>query len=182
MKSKFNESVAKIKRERFRDLAVQHGAWPDSNSEALFDEAVNGLKRKRDHDYAGELFKKYDSQFAAKVVGWAQVEFSPLEIEKFKSFEELSAAFIDANKQNPDMVSSEEIAQFFDVKSGRIKKTLESPEERPLDLNNLEVDEQGNLYEKPPAPKVKVQPKTPDINEARRMTSSELAAILPKGD
>jgi len=180
--SKFSDSVARIKRERFRDLATQYGKWPDRDVERQFDDAVGELKRKRELDYVGKIMKKYNPEFVGKVMDWARNELSEMEINKLKTFEDLSVAYIQANEGNPDKVSSDEIAQFFDSKSGKLKQTIEDPEDRPLDLNNLEVDDYGNVSEKPPAPRMKVAPRIPDIAEARRMTSDELAAILPKGD
>jgi hypothetical protein len=141
-----------------------------------FDDAIKGLKGKRDQAYADAIMKKYPKDFVAKVFEWARVELSPLELEKTKTFEDLSSAFIESN---PDSVSAEELGLFIDRKTGRPQQ-IPDAEDQPL--GELEVDQYGNLLEKPPAPKMKVSPRVPEISEARRMTSDELGAILPKGD
>jgi len=180
MGSKFDDSVKRIKRERFRELSTQYGEWPGEDAERLFNESIGVLKSRRDAKYIEELQKRYSPEWIAKVFEYMR-ELSPMEINNHKTFEDLCVSFIEAHKENPDRVSVAEISQFFDA-SGNAKRIVEPPDERKLDLNNLELDEDGVLWEKPPAPKMKVQPKIPELHEARRMTSDELAAILPKGD
>jgi ribosomal 50S subunit-associated protein YjgA (DUF615 family) len=97
--SKFSDSVARRKRERFRDLATQYGQWPDRDVERQFDDAVGELKRKRELDYVGKIMKKYNPEFVGKVMDWARNELSEMEINKLKTFEDLSVAYIQANEE-----------------------------------------------------------------------------------
>jgi hypothetical protein len=174
--SKFSESVAALKKKQFREWAAQHGEWPDADIQTQFDGAIQGLKDKRHQAYADAIMKKYPKDFVAKVFEWSRVELSPLEMDRIKTFEGLSTAFIEAN---PDNVTADELGLFFDKKTGKAQQ-IPDVEDRPL--GELEFDKYGNLTEKAPAPRMKVSPRVPEINEARRMTSDELAAILPKGD
>jgi hypothetical protein len=64
-------------------------------------------------------------------------------LELGKSFEALTERFID---ENPDLVASEEIAMFFDQKSGKQKPFVHDPDED--EIGELEADGEGGLIER----------------------------------
>ncbi len=173
---KFQESVKALKRERFRELAKQQYSWPDQDTDTLFDNVIKAIDNKRSVDYVGKLKERYGEDLLSRVFEWARTNLSPLEMDKLKNFEEMASAYIEANPREVSMKDME----LFIAKDGKIKKIVPSPEDTPI--GEIDADEDGNVWEKPPAPKIKVQPKIPDIAEARRMTSDELAKIINQGE
>jgi len=174
MPTKFEKSVAKMKRERFREYSKTNYEWPNEALEQQFDLAIKGLKDKRDTAYAERIVKRYPQEFVGKVVEWVR-GLSDLEGNSYKSFEDAAAQYI---HENPGKVTSKEIGLFFDG-SGNPKRFVESPDDMELSLDNIAVDEEGNLYEKPPIPQPKTAPNVPTREQAKNMTSAEIAKFLP---
>lgn len=141
---------------------------------------MQGVTRARSEKYLTDIRKRYPEDFLRKVFEWARVELSPLELDKEKSIENLAERFIDENRDNPDMVSSEEIAMFFDKKTGKQKPFVHDPDDD--EVGELEPADKENLHEKPPAPRIKKAPVYPDASEAKRMTSEEITKYLSFDD
>lgn len=167
-KSKFADSGEKLKRKEFRKWAADTDEWPGSRENELFDNAVEEIDRRRSAGYAEAIMKRYPRNWLDKVLRWA-ADLSLLELSRLKNFEKLSAKFIDANQ---DRVSSSEVAQFYDPKSGKKKAFPKAPEE--TELYGIEADADGNVKETVrPSKKKAERPPLLSMEKARRMSMKE---------
>lgn len=91
------------------------------------------------------------------MIDWGRSNLSQLEMDSFKNFEEMNAEYV---MQNKDSLSADEIGKFFDKKSGKLKAIMQGPDD--YELGEIEIDDDGNVSEKPPTPRMKIQPKIPD--------------------
>lgn len=171
---KFQESVATLKREKLREYAKTHNEWVDPDSEKEFDDVIARMKDKRDRDYLAAISKKYPAKLIEKVIEFTRT-LSPLELKSHKSFEDLCVSFIEENKDNPELVSVEDLELFLG-KDGKVKKFISTPDDIPL--GELEMDGEGNVVEKPSPPKPR--PSGLSDEEVRKMSSGDLEKILPR--
>ena len=172
---KFADSTKSLKRQLVREYIAQYGQTPDEGQMRQFDDAIKDLQGKREQDYVKEIMRTYPRGFVEKVFDYMG-RLSPLEMDGL-TFEDVCGKFIEAH---PDKVDSHEISQFFDKKTGKFRKFTPSPDEIPL--GEIGIDAEGRISEKPRTLQQKVSKEPPTLEEARRMTSEEIAQFLPHGN
>lgn len=172
--SRYHDSVKRLKEKEFRHFTEKYGSLPDAELQAKFDDIISRVTEKRHGTYLDEIQRRYKKEWIEKVFAYA-AKLSPLELSKLSTFEELSIEFI---KNNQNSVTTEEISSFFDSK-GKGKPFLPDPTDKEIgeiDLIN------GDVIERHAAPQViKKQPEI-TYEQAKHMTSDELAKILPHSD
>lgn len=172
--SRYHDSVKRLKEKEFRQFTEKYGSLPDADLQAKFDGIIDKVTEKRHGTYLEEIQRRYKKEWIEKVFAYA-AKLSPLELSKLSTFEELAIEFI---RKNQDSVTTEEIASFFDSK-GKAKPFLPDPTDK--EIGEIDLDEEGNVIERHAAPKVDKQPEI-TYEQAKNMTSDELAKILPHSD
>ena len=172
---KFADSTKSLKRQLVREYIAQYGQTPDEGQMRQFDDAIRTLQEKRESDYVRKIMRTYPRGFVEKVFDYMG-RLSPLEMDGL-TFEDACGKFIEAH---PDKVDSHEISQFFDKKTGKFRKFTPSPDEIPL--GEIGIDAEGRISEKPRTLQQKVSKEPPTLEEAKRMSSKEIAQFLPHGN
>jgi hypothetical protein len=172
--SRYHDSVKRLKEKEFRQYAEKYGSLPDADLQAKFDGIIDKVTEKRHGTYLEEIQRRYKKEWIEKVMDYAR-KLSPLELSKLTTFEELAIEFI---RNNQNSVTTEEISSFFDSK-GKGKPFLPDPTDK--EIGEVDFDENGDVIERHAAPQVKKQSEI-TYEQAKHMTSDELAKILPHSD
>jgi len=170
----YHESVKRLREKEFQAYADKYGSEPDETIQAKFNDIIDRVSQKRHGTYLEDVQKRYSKPWIEKVMAYGK-KLSPLELSRLNTFEELSVEYIKANK---DSVTTEEISSFFDSR-GKAKAFIPDPMEK--EIGELDLDETGEVIEMHQAAPIKQQQEV-SYEQAKRMTSDELAKILPQSD
>lgn len=172
--SKYIDSVKRLREKEFLQFAEKYGTLPDEKLQAKFDEIIDKVSEKRHGTYLEAIQKRYPKEWIEKVMAYGQ-KLSPLELSRLNTFEELSVDYI---KENKDSITTEEISSFFDSK-GKGKPFIPDPTDK--EIGQIDFDASGDVIERHMAPPVKKKQEI-SYEQAKNMTSDELAKILPHSD
>lgn len=168
----FNRSVRKLRKE----IAESQGYDPnDPNFKEPFDELVKKMTNDRIGKYSKRVLQKYPLSLVSKVFSWATNNVSSAEFED-TPFEVLMANYM---IENPNSVSSKEVGNIFDPKTGKLKPFVRDPYSDDIRWPDVQKAQEGIIEELPPPPKVKPQaPAMPSQEQLKTMDSETIGKII----
>jgi len=119
------------------------------------------------------LVKRYGAEVVNRGLTWGNESLSPMELGAL-SAEDILFKYAE---ENPGELSREELSRFLGKE--KPKALLRDPFSRPLDVDRLDVDERGAIFEK--AKPDKVFPPTPSDSQMRKMSSKDVLKAFHAG-